>query len=190
MKRKAVFFIIILLSGIVLSGCGVFTVTPSRMQFNLGPTADLGYSATPTISIAPRSMTFSNSAGAAGLQLTGYQIWYYDAEGNEIDPGGANGVGAMNVYVPPGIRCDEPDEELGCSILDDGAEIRPGYPVTTEEVYQLLDVGVAEKHLAEVTADGYHDIHWYAEIQFTGFALDTGQSFISTRYRVRISPPS
>jgi hypothetical protein len=189
MKRKAVFFIIIVLSGIVLSGCGVFTVTPNRMQFNLGPTADLGYS-TPPISIAPRSMTFSNSAGAAGLQLTGYQVWYYDAEGNEIDPAGANGPAAMNVFVPPGIRCDEPDLQLGCTILDTGAVIAPGYPTTTLEVYQLLDGGVAETHLAAVTAAGFQDIHWYAEIQFTGFALDTGQSFTSTRYRVRISPPS
>jgi hypothetical protein len=190
MKRKAVFFLIIMITGTLLSGCGLLTLTSQRMQFTLDPSGTLGYTATPEITITERNMKFRNAAGATGLQLTGYKIYYYDAAGNEIDPSAANAGGSLDIFVPPGIRCDDPDEELGCTILSEGAVIQPGYEAITTEGYNLLDVGVAQRHLDTLMTTGFNDIHWYAEIVFYGFALDSGASFETTPYQVKIAPPN
>jgi hypothetical protein len=190
MMRKALLFMIVVLAGIVLSGCGMLTVTPQRMQFTLEPSGTLGYQAAGAIAIETRNMRFSNAAGATGLRLTGYQIRYFDDDGNEIQTGVTDVGGSMDTFVPAGIRCDEPDEELGCTILSQGAFIAPGYAVTTTENYQLLDVGVAQRHLDTMEATGMMDIGWYAEFVFSGYTMDTGAPFTTVPYKVHIAPPN
>lgn len=190
MKRKAVFVPIILLIGVLLGGCGLLSVSSQRMQFTLDPSGTLGYEAAGAITIQTRNMKFRNAAGASALQLTGYNVYYFDSDGNEIEPSAADAGGSLNLFVPAGIRCDEPDEELGCTILDEGAVIAPGYEVLTVENYNLLDVGVAQRHLETMAATGMIDVHWYAEIEFSGFALDTGAAFVTAPYQVKIAPPN
>jgi hypothetical protein len=192
MKRKAVFLIIILLAGSLLSGCGLLTLTSQRMQVALEPIGNLGYTLTGgIITINQNAIRFRNAAGANGIYLTGFEIAYYDGSGSEQSPSVVGNMPeqTMSLYVPPGIQCDEPDEVLGCTMLSEGAVIAPGPEVVTAETYMLLTAGIAERHVDEAAATGYFPTDWYAEITFTGMTRD-GSAFETQPYRLWISPPS
>jgi hypothetical protein len=193
MKRKAVFFIIIMLIGTLVGGCGLLTVTSQRMQVALEPVGNLGYMIDPAgvITISQNAIRFRNAAGANGVYLTGFEISYFDSAGNELSPSVVGNVPeqTMSLYVPAGIQCAEPDELLGCTMLSDGAVIAPGPEVVTTETYMLLTGGIAERHVDDAVATGYFATDWYAEITFLGMTRD-GLPFVTQPYRLWISPPS
>ncbi|MEX2543399.1 MAG: hypothetical protein WD314_16455 [Trueperaceae bacterium] len=193
MKRRAVFVPIILLIGVLLSGCGLLTLTSQRMQVALEPTGNLGYTVDTSgvITIQQNAIRFRNSAGANGVYLTGFQIAYFDSAGNEQSPSVVGNLPeqTMSLFVPPGIQCAEPDAVRGCTILSDGAVIAPGPEVVTTETYMLLTGGIAERHIDEAVVTGYFPTDWYAEITFVGMTND-GQPFETQPYKLWISPPS
>lgn len=191
MKRKVVFFAFIMLTSVVLAGCGMLTVTSQRMQFALEPTGNLGYEADSSgVTIQQRTMRFRNSAGAKAAYLTGYSIAFFDSAGNEVKPGDNSGThSSMSLYVPAGIQCSDPDPVLGCTMLSEGAVIAPGPEVVTSETFNLLPAGIAELHLADWMASGTAAVGWYAEITFNGFTQDQ-QPFQTLPYVLHIAPPN
>jgi len=169
----------------LLAACTT-TVTPSRLQFTMSPTGNLGYevSTTGEITVTARNLVFRNTAGQVGVTLTGLLIEFYDANDAAAPPGDNANVISLNVYVPPGIQCDQPDPVLGCTMQSAGARFAPGLQVTTPEAYQLLPVGVVLAHIGAGQPVG-----WHADITFTGFTA-IGQAFTSETYRVSIAPPN
>jgi hypothetical protein len=168
----------------LLAACTT-TVTSSRLQFTMSPTGNLGYEVSEdTITITARNLVFRNTAGQVGVTLTGLLIEFFD-ENDAAAPAGDNAnVISLNVYVPPGIQCVDPDPVLGCTMLSEGARFAPGPQVTTEQAYQLLPITVAVAH---ITAG--QPVGWHADLTFTGFTA-IGQVFTSETYRVSIAPPN
>ena len=168
----------------LLAACTT-TVTPGRLQFTMSPTGNLGYEVDEdTITITSRNLVFRNTAGQVGVTLTGLLVEFFD-ENDAAAPAGDNSmVISLNVYVPPGIQCLEPDPVLGCTMLSDGARFAPGPQVETEQGYQLLPATVAVAHVLAGQPVG-----WHADLTFTGFTA-IGQTFSSETYRVSITSPN
>jgi hypothetical protein len=169
----------------LLAACTT-TVTPSRLQFTMSPTGNLGYevSSSGEITVTARNLVFRNSAGQVGVTLTGLLIEFYD-EADAAAPVGDNAnVISLNVFVPPGIQCLEPDPVIGCTMQSEEWRFAPGPQVTTVEAYQLLPIGVVIEHISAGQPVG-----WHADLTFTGFTA-IGQSFTSDTYRVSIAPPN
>lgn len=190
MTRKALFTIFIALAGALLAGCGTLTLTSQQLQFALEGSGTLGYEATPGIVVETRNMRFRNASGAPGVTLTGYQIEYFDASGAEVKPGDNMGQVSMNLFVPPGIQCDEPDPVTGCTVLSEGWRIAPGPQVITTEGFNLLPAGIALLHLDTMAASGVPDVGWYAEITFFGFRQNDFAPFTTVPYKLHIAPPN
>ena len=169
---------------VVLAACTT-EVTSDRLQFALSDSGTIGYSVSPSgeLTVTGRNLRFRNGAGAYGVTISEYRIGYFDQNGVPIDIDGSSQIGAVNLFVPPGIQCDEPDEVYGCSLGDPGWRFAPGAEVVSPQSYQLMPAGVAFEHLTA----GY-PVGWYAEIEFDGF--DTlGQAFTTTPYLVSITAP-
>jgi len=169
---------------VVLAACTT-EVTSDRLQFALSDSGTIGYEVDDQgrLTVQGRNLRFRNGAGAYGVTISEYRIAYFDQVGNPIDLDGSSQVGSVNLYVPPGIQCDEPDEVYGCQLGDPGWRFAPGAEVVSPQSYQLMPAGLAFAHIAA----GY-PVGWYAEIEFDGF--DTlGQSFTTTPYLVSITAP-
>lgn len=161
-------------------------VASSRLQFTMNPSGNLGYEvdSSGVITVVGRNLVFRNAAGEVGVTLTGALVEYYDENEAPISAGANSHVVSLNVYVPPGIQCLEPDPVLGCTLASPGARFAPGPQVTTPEVYQLLNVFVVIEHLTRFQPNG-----WHADITFSGFTA-IGQTFTSEPYRVSIVAPN
>lgn len=194
MKRKGIFFSTILLTGLMLSACGMQNFTERDLQFQLAPSHTLGYEISDTgeITITERIMTFSTSAGSMGLTVTGYDVTYYDGAGAEISPKVTpeDPPFTLSVYVPAGYTCEAPDERLGCSIMDEGSRAAPGPIVEATSAGNLLPGDVAELHLDDWMTNGpTSSLKWRAEFTFHGFRSD-GAEFVAGPYSVAIVPPN
>ncbi len=184
----------------LLVACQGFT-DPPTLSFAMQPSGTLGYevSSDGEITITTRNLVFRNPAGAHGLTLTAYRIEFLD-ENDQPAPVGDNAQeGSLSVFVPPGIQCDAPDPDTGCTMGSPGYRFAPGPEVVTSSNYQLLPVGVAQEHLFR-SFPGFGEgddlllltpqpVGWHAEITFTGRTA-TGGFFTSPTYRVGIAPPN
>jgi hypothetical protein len=161
-------------------------VASSRLQFTMSPSGNLGYevSSSGEITIASRNLVFRNAAGEVGLTLTGALIEFFDENDAPVTAASNAHVISLNVFVPPGIQCDEPDPVLGCTLASAGARFAPGPQVVTPEGYQMLNGLVAIEHIVAGQPTG-----WYADITFSGFTA-IGQTFTSEPYRVGVVVPN
>jgi len=168
----------------LLSAC-TEVVTAARLQFALSESGAIGYEVDDAgvVTIESRNLRFRNAAGAYGLTVTEYRIGYFDQAGNAINISGTEQVGSVNLFVPAGILCDEPDEVMGCSLGDDGWHFGAGPEVVSPQGYQLLPASIALAHVGA----GY-PIGWYAEMEFTGFDT-SGRSFTTEPYFLAITAP-
>lgn len=109
-----------------LSACSMFVApAPNRLNLGLTPNNELGYEVDENgvITITNRNMILSTRAGAPVTTVTGYHIDYIDHLGNVI-AATADDPRSLNITVPAGFVCDEPDPVVGCTMLSAGA--RPG----------------------------------------------------------------
>ena len=169
---------------LLLSACTT-EVASDRLQFSLSDSGTIGYELDDEgqLTVEGRNLRFRNGAGAYGVTISEYRIAFFDQAGAPIDAGGSSQVGSVNLYVPPGIQCDEPDVVYGCKLGDPGWRFAPGAEVVSPQSYQLMPAGLALAHVAA----GF-PVGWYAEIEFDGF--DTvGQSFTTAPYLVSITAP-
>ena len=184
----------------LLVACEGYT-DPTGLSFTMEPSGTLGYevSSSGEITITTRNLVFRNPAGAYGLYLDSYRIEFFD-ENDDPAPVDDNAqVGSLSLFVPPGIQCDEPDAELGCTMSSPGWRFAPGPQIVSVSGYQLLPAGVAQEHLLRSFPDFGEDgdflsfdpqpVGWHADITFTG-RTTTGASYTSPTYRVGIAPPN
>ncbi len=84
-----------------------------------------------TFTIPGHNVSFASSAGAVGATVEGFEAEYFEASSNAAFPGDsiARSRGSMNVYVPPGVVCDDlranPDFD-GCTANSLGAVFARG----------------------------------------------------------------
>ena len=184
MIRTVTYVVLLLVLAAGLSSCTV-PVSSARLQFALSESGTIGYEVDDSgvITVKGRNMHFRNAAGAYGVTITEYRISYFDQNGSPLDFGGSMQAGSVNLYVPPGIRCTEPDPVYGCQLGDDGWYFAAGYEIVSVQSYQLMPVGLAIKHI-----ESEYPIGWYAEIVFDGF--DTlGRAFTTDAYLLAITAP-
>lgn len=143
-----------------LSACASFTPNaPDRLMLGLTPTNELGYeiSTSGEITITSRELVLSTKAGMPETNVTGYRIEYFDQFDVLI---GATSLEpqSLNVTVPAGIVCPEPDPVLGCSTMSPGAKPGVGTLVGVPGLGdQLLNADIAIAHAAAGSPTG-----WYA----------------------------
>lgn len=130
-------------------------------------------------------MFFRNAPGASPLQLTGVRVTIVDDAGTAYPTVET----AMSLYLPAGLQCDDPHEELGCTMNSANPVIAPGVQVEAEQTIQVLDAQVAADHFNSASQSS-----WYAEFVFEGFSAGgfTGaqQRFVTQPYRVGIVGPN
>ena len=163
---------------------------PTDLSFTMQPSGTLGYEVSPAgaITITSRNLVFRNPAGAQGLLLQSYRIEFYDHNDAPVSVDDNVQEGSLSMFVPPGIQCEEPDPQLGCTMASAGWRFAPGPQAVSETGYQLLPIGIAQEHLLFIFPDP-QPIGWHADITFTG-RTTTGASYTSPTYRVGIAPPN
>ncbi len=184
MKRVLTLIVGAFVATIVLAACSA-PVTSARLQFALSPSGTIGYEVDQDgkLTVKGRNLRFRNSAGAYGVTISDYRISFFDHTGTPIDLDGSSQAGSVNLFVPAGIRCDEPDPVYGCSLGDPGWRFAPGAEVVSPQSYQLMPAGLAFAHMLY----GY-PVGWYAEIEFDGF--DTvGTAFTTGTFFLAITAP-
>jgi len=184
MKRVFILIVGAVAVALLLAACSA-PVTSSRLQFALSDSGTIGYSVSPTgaLTVQGRNLRFRNAAGAYGVTITEYRIAYFDEVGAALFFDGSGQAGSVNLFVPAGIQCEEPDEVYGCNLGDPGWRFAPGAEVVSPQSYQLMPAGLAFEHIGA----GY-PIGWYAEIEFDGF--DTlGRAFTTAPYLLAITAP-
>jgi|GEM_PF-1361291 len=181
--KHSVFSLSVLVLIALLGGCGFNLLNVPALEFSIS-SGTLGYEVDPTggILIKERTLTFRNRAGGLAATVTGYTITFVDSGGNAVNGGDNVSEGSLNVYVPAGIACKEPDPVIGCTVNSPGATFHE-VAVTPTQGYQLLPVGIAFAHL-----NAGNPVEWYGDIQFTGIA-STGAPFTTRSYRLAIAPP-
>lgn len=183
MIRTVTYVVLLLVLAAGLSSCTV-PVSSARLQFALSDSGTIGYTVNDgVLTVIGRNMRFRNVAGAYGVTITEYRIAYFDQFGVPLDFDGTAQAGSVNLYVPPGIRCTEPDAVYGCQLGDDGWVFAPGYEVVSPQSYQLMPAGLALEHIAA----GY-PVGWYAEIEFDGFD-SLNRAFTTDIYLLAITAP-
>ena len=168
----------------LLTACsGGFSAAPYAFDVGVDPNP-LGFSAslpdddgTVTYTIPGHIFSFASKAGAVGATIEGYDVEYYEASDNPAFPGDyiQRSSGSLNVYVPPGIVCDElrsPDPEPAfdyCTVNSDGAAFTrgpvrnspPSYVIPLDvarEIYQLVGIGGAVGAYARIYFYGTDDL--------------------------------
>src|SRR5690606_10012570 len=102
---------------------------------------------------------FTNPPGRPVTLITGYRAEFRDQNNNLLGQT-SDGPQSLNVTVPAGFQCDEPDEVLGCNGASPGARPAPGVPATSAAISsQLLNAGIAQSHILAGFPTG-----WYADI--------------------------
>jgi len=150
-----------LLLGVALSACSF--VTPpdaNRLLLGLEPVNELGYEVTPQgITVEARTLRLSTKPGMPTTTVTGYRVEYYDENGALVDQTSEEPQ-SLNVTVPAGWQCPEPDPALGCNAMSPGARPAPGIPATVAAVQnQFLNAVIIEQHIAAGMPTG-----WYADV--------------------------
>ena len=191
MKRPAL-CVIPLLFTLILSGCSVglnrenidLGIDPDPLGFNYDINEETG---AVTFTIPSHTLVFSNKAGAVGATVQGYSIEYYDSSGNPLFPGDhvVNSQGSLNVYVPPGVSCDEPDPERGCRFYDEGARFARS-PVVTSPSSFLMPISIAAADFDLLFSGGangaYGDVYLYG-------VNDNLVKFRSGPYQIAVQVP-
>lgn len=185
MKRYLARTLPVLALAVALSACSMFAApNANRLLFGLTPVNELGYevSTSGEITIATRTLVLSTRAGGPVTTVTGYHIEYYNASGSLVgatydDPR------SLNVTLPAGFLCDEPDPVVGCNSLSEGARPGPGIPVELPAgTVQLLNVDIAQQHIAAGYPTG-----WYAAVTLF---YDNAFGAFSQTYNVAIVAPN
>lgn len=164
---------------LLLSACGGgFSAAPYSFDVGVDPNP-LGFEADTepatgiiTYTIPSHTMTFASKAGAVGATIEGYDIEYYEASNNPAFPGDyiQRSSGSLNVYVPPGIVCDElrePDPEPVfdyCTINSEGATFARGPVRTSPPSYMIpLDIAIQLYDLVGIggAVGAYANIYFY-----------------------------
>lgn len=144
--------------------------------------------------IPSHTMIFASKAGAVGATIEGYDIEYYEASDNPAFPGDyiQRSSGSLNVYVPPGIVCDElrsPDPEPAfdyCTVNSEGAAFARG-PARNSPPSFMIPVDIARELYRLVGIGGA--VGAYAHIYFYG-TDDLQRSFrTEVPYRMAIQIP-
>jgi hypothetical protein len=179
-KRSAVVGVIAL----VLSACSMFLPPETRLMFSMLPANELGYEVDQNgnIEVESRQFQFSNPAGMPQAVITGYRAEFRDQLGTLLGRTSLEPQ-ALNIIVPAGFRCDEPDEVLGCNSMSPGSRPAPGYPAAGPTISsQLLNADIALKHIDADMPTG-----WYADITFYGH---NAYGEFEETYRVNIVAPN
>lgn len=164
---------------LLLSACGGgFSAAPYSFDVGVDPNP-LGFSVeidqeTGIIEyiIPAHTLSFASKAGAVGATVEGYDIEYYEASNNPAFPGDyiQRSSGSLNVYVPPGIVCDElrePDPEPAfdyCTVSSEGAAFARGPQRTSQPSYLLpLDIAIQLYDLVGIggAVGAYANIYFY-----------------------------
>ena len=168
----------------LLTACsGGFSAAPYAFDVGVDPNP-LGFSASLpdddnviAYTIPAHTFSFASKAGAVGATIEGYDIEYYEASDNPAFPGDyiQRSSGSLNVYVPPGIVCDElrtidPEPAFEyCTIHSDGAAFArgpartspPSYVIPLDiarEIYRLVGIGGAVGAYANIYFYGTDDL--------------------------------
>lgn len=132
----------------------------------------LGFNATEddegvvTITIPGHTLNFNSRAGAIGATIEGYSIEFYDSSGNPLFIGDhvVNSQGSLNVYVPPGLTCADPNVELGCRFDSEGVRYARGPSVTTPgSTFLPFPIALADyrKLFSGGAVGAYADFYFY-----------------------------
>lgn len=151
-----------LLLALTLSACSMlFPPEPNRLLFGLLPTNELGYEVdnAGTITIETRTLQLSTRPGMPVTTVTGYRVEYYDENGALL--GETSDVPqTLNITVPAGFTCTNPDPVLGCNAMSEGARPANGVPATVAGIQdQFLNGDIALLHQLSGFPTG-----WYADI--------------------------
>lgn len=144
--------------------------------------------------IPAHNFSFASRAGAMGVTVEGYDIEFYEASNSPAFPGDfvQRSSGSLNVYVPPGLTCDElrePDAEPAfdyCTVNSPGATFARGPERTSPPSYVLpLDIAIQLYDLVGVGGA----VGAYAHVYFYG-TDDLQRPFrTETPYRFAIQLP-
>lgn len=140
--------------------------TQRSFRASMQPNGSLGYEYDPVaneINVTSRNLVFSTPAGSPAVTINGFDVAYFDNGGNFVT-GWVTATNALDIFVPAGFSCSEPDERLGCTTTSLDAIAAPGQPTAVDAVtLQLLHVDAIEAHIAAgAPAD------WFAEVTFYG----------------------
>lgn len=169
---------------LALSACSMFIPPETRLMFGMLPTNELGYEvdSSGVITIESRNLQFTNPPGMPVTMITGYRAEFRN-QNNTLLGQTSETPQSLNVTVPAGFQCDEPDEVLGCNGMSEGARPAPGVPAISAAVSsQLLNADIAQLHINAGFPTG-----WYADVTFFGHN-GTGQ--FEETYRVNIVAPN
>lgn len=147
-----------------LAACSTTPANSATVLFGLSPVNELGYEVDSSggITIESRNMQFRNYAGMPVAYITGYRVDYYD-QSNALLGRTPTISQSLNIVVPPGFMCEEPDPVLGCSAAFARYQA-PGPIASTQSMAnQLLNVEIAADHIALGFPSG-----WFARITIYG----------------------
>lgn len=169
----------------LLAGCGRISLIQSvDIGVAFEPTA-FGYEVDDDgdINVASHVVTFTSRPGSMGATIEGYRIEYFDSSGNPLAEGDSilYDDGALDVIVPPGIECEEPDAFNRCSVNSSGASFAP---VQAEPVgnFITLTSSVVIQHLMDDPTGARGDVYFYG-------VDDRGKNFTLGPIRVAIVNP-
>lgn len=179
-KRSAAALVVAL----SLSACSMFFPPETRLMFGMLPTNEFGYEVNSSgeITVETRQFQFTNPAGMPVAHVTGYRAEFRDHLGTLLGRTSLEPQ-PLNVTVPAGFQCSDPDPTLGCNAMSEGARPGPGIPAVGPTIgSQLLNADIIEAHILAGMPTG-----WYADITF--FGHNAYGEFEET-YRVNITAPN
>ncbi len=191
MKRLSLMTTLVTLL-VLLSSCSLglnrenidFGIDPNPLGFNytINPTTGVV-----TFIIPSHTLRLSNKAGAIGATVQGYSLEFYDSSGNPLFPGDhvVNSQGSLNVYVPAGLICDEPDPERGCHFISPGARYARS-PVAVSQTGYFMPITIAFADYQLLFSGGA--VGAYADAYLYG-VNDNLSAFRSGPYQVAIQVP-
>lgn len=134
---------------LALSACSMFTPPDAnRLLFGLEPVNELGYEVTPQgIVVQSRNLALSTRPGMPITTVSGYRLEYRNESGALL--GETSDIPqTLNITVPAGYQCTEPDPVLGCNAMSTGARPAPGVPAIEAAIQnQFLNADIIEMHI-------------------------------------------
>ena len=198
MKRSGILFFS-MAALLLLTGCGINVLNTQGVRVGVDP-APLGYEVDDdgAISITSHQLVLNSRKGAMGATVQGYRAYFFDEFGDPVKAHDSTtySEGSLNVYVPAGIRCDNPDEELGCTVNSAGVRYAEGPTVLSQPVF-LMPGGVAlameQAATFEVDEEGNivgfdYPVGWHVELELYG-EDDNGRDFVTDRFRMDLQVP-
>ncbi len=148
----------------LLAACSA-TTTQRSFLASLQANGSLGYevSSSGDVTVTSRNLVFSTRAGSPAVTITDFDVAYFDDGGNFIS-GWVAASNALDVFVPAGFTCPEPDERMGCTTTSPGAVAAPGQATSVDAAeLQLLNADAIAAHISAGGPAG-----WFAEVTFNG----------------------